>query len=262
MATKNSSEITVEQKLRALYDLQIIHSKLDEIRNTRGELPVEVEDLENDIAGLEKRIENLKEDIDSLNVDIKEKNEVKKNSQALIKKYTKQLDDIRNDREHTSLTKEIEYQELEIELAEKRIGEFKFKISKVEEKIADVQEKLDGYKKHLKHKKSELNSLIKETEKEEAFLNKKVEEFSELIDNRLLSSYNRIRTASKNGLAVVSVERGAAVGSYFTIPPQKMVEIAMRKKILIDEHSGKILVDEVLAQEEVEKVDNLLLAEK
>jgi len=256
--TKNTPEITVEQKLRALYDLQIIHSKLDEIRSVRGELPIEVEDLENDILGLEKRILKHKEEIEGLNAEIKLKNEVKKNSGSLIIKYNKQLDNIRNDREHTSLTKEIEYQELEIELVEKRVKEFQYKITKVEENISVIQEKLDAFKKHLSHKKSELDSLLKETEKEEKFLNDKGLEFTKLIDKRLLSSYERIRNNSKNGLAVVSIERGAAVGSYFTIPPQKIVEISSRKKIISDEHSGKILVDEVLAQEETERINNLL----
>lgn len=253
-----ATEITVEQKLRALYDLQIIHTKLDEIRNTRGELPIEVEDLENDILGLEKRIEKYNSEINSFNNEIKIKNDAIKNSESLIKKYTKQLDNIRNDREHTALTKEIEYQELEIQLFEKRIREFNFKITKVQENIDSTQEKLDSYKNHLTHKKNELDALLKETEKEENFLNTKAEEYSKLIDARLLSSYNKIRGGSKNGLAVVSIERGAAVGSYFTIPPQKIMEISLRKKIISDEHSGKILVDEVLAQEEIEKMQRLL----
>lgn len=253
-----ASEITVEQKLRALYDLQIIHTKLDEIRNTRGELPIEVEDLENDILGLEKRIEKYNSEINSLTNDIKIKNDAIKNSESLIKKYTKQLDNIRNDREHTALTKEIEYQELEIQLFEKRIKEFNYKISKIQENIDSTQEKLDSYKTHLTHKKNELDSLLKETEKEEVFLNNKAEEYAKLIDGRLLASYSKIRSNSKNGLAVVSIERGAAVGSYFTIPPQKIMEISLRKKIISDEHSGKILVDEVLAQEENEKMNRLL----
>lgn len=254
----STTEKTVEEKLRALYDLQIIHSRLDEIRNTRGELPMEVEDLENEIAGLEKRSSKFTDEIELLNKEIKIKEEEIAHSQSLIQRYTKQLDNVRNDREHNSLSKEIEYQELEIQLAEKRIKEFKAKIEQKQEVVDELTEKIQKLKEHLTFKKSELEQLIKETEKEEAFLNKKAEEFSKLIDERLLASYYHIRNNSKNGLAIVSVERGAAVGSYFTIPPQKVVELSMRKKIITDEHSGKILVDQALANEEAEKMAAIL----
>ena len=246
-------EVTVEDKLRALYDLQLIDSRIDEIKSTRGELPLEIEDLEDDIAGLTKRLDNFKEDIENLNNSISDKNQAIEESKVLMKKYTEQQKNIRNNREFDSLTKEVEFQELEIQLAEKNIKEFKAKIAHKEEVIESSESKLSDLKTHLAHKKSELSDIMSETEKEEAVLNKKSEEFSKLIEGRLLQAYTRIRKNVRNGLAVVAVERGAA-GSYFTIPPQRQMEIAMRKKIITDEHSGRILVDIELATEEKKKM--------
>ena len=247
-------EVTVEDKLRALYDLQLIDSRIDEIKSTRGELPLEIEDLEDDIAGLTKRLDNFKEDIENLNNSISDKNQAIEESKVLMKKYTEQQKNIRNNREFDSLSKEVEFQELEIQLAEKNIKEFKAKIAHKEEVIESSESKLSDLKTHLAHKKSELSDIMSETEKEEAVLNKKSEEFSKLIEERLLQAYNRIRKNVRNGLAVVAVERGAAAGSYFTIPPQRQMEIAMRKKIITDEHSGRILVDIELATEEKQKM--------
>ncbi len=253
-----TKEITVEDKLRALYDLQIIDSRLDELTNTRGELPMEVEDLENDILGLEKRKEKLEGEIESLQNDIKAKKESNKNSIALINKYKKQQDNVRNNREFEALTKEVEYQELEIQLAEKREKEYTAKIEHKTEVLEELNQKIESYKEHLTHKRSELDTIIKETLEEEEFLSKKSEEFASKLDDRLMRSYTRIRENSPNGLAVVSIERGAVNGSFFTIPPQKIIEIGNRKKVMSDEHSGKILVDEELANEEREKMQSIL----
>ncbi len=259
MATKKKSDtISVEEKLRALYDLQIIDSRLDEIRNTRGELPMEVEDLESEIAGLEKKISKIKDEISGFDNEISIKKEAIKNSESLIKKYAKQQDNVRNNREFESLAKEVEYQQLEIQLSEKRIKEFSYKIEQKNQLIEEQKAKHSLLSDHLKHKKNELDTLVQETEKEETFLLKKSEEYAKLIDERLLNSYNRLRKNSKNGLAVVSIERGAAKGSFFTIPPQRQMEIAARKKVMTDEHSGKILVDEELANEEKEKMRKIL----
>ncbi len=258
MAKTKKSDVTVEDKLRALYDLQLIDSRLDEIRNTRGELPLEVQDLEDDIAGYEKRHAKITEEVKELDKDIKARKESIKQSEALIKKYTGQQDNVRNNREFEALAKEIEYQELEIELSEKRIKEFKFKIEEKKELIAKVDEKLANYREHLDHKNSELDKIVKETEKEEKTLLKKAEEFSQNIEPRLLKAYTKIRAAVKNGLAVVPVERGASAGSYFTIPPQRQMEIALRKKIITDEHSGRILVDAELAAEERQKMEDII----
>lgn len=251
---KKKTEVTVEEKLRALYDLQIIDSRLDEIRNTRGELPVEVEDLESEIAGLEKRTEKFQQDVKSQNEEINNKNEVISRAKTLIEKYKAQQDKVRNNKEFEAFAKEIEYQELEIQLAEKKIKEANGKIEHKNETLNDLNEKIENLKSHLKFKKEELSGLISETEKEEEFLIKKSKEFAKNIEERLLTSYTRIRTGSTNGLAVVGLERGAAKGSFFTIPPQRQVEIAQRKKIIIDEFSGKILVDDELVNEETEKM--------
>jgi len=259
MAKKDQQkEMSVEEKLRALYDLQLIDSRLDEIRNTRGELPLEVEDLSDDVAQMETRIQKVEDEIKELEDEIKLKKEAIKNSEALMKKYTKQQDNVRNNREFDSLAKEVEYQELEIQLSEKRIKEFQTKIEHKKQVQEEINTKLDSMRSHLDHKKSEINAIIKETEKEEEFLIKKSEEFSAVLDERLFKAYNRIRTNMKNGLAVVPVHRDASVGSFFTIPPQRQMDIAQRKKIISDEHSGRILVDAELAQEEKEKIDALL----
>ena len=259
MAKKDQQkEMSVEEKLRALYDLQLIDSRLDEIRNTRGELPLEVEDLSDDVAQMDTRIQKIDEEIKDLDGEIKLKNEAIKNSEALIKKYAKQQDNVRNNREFDSLAKEVEFQELEIQLSEKRIKEFKAKIDHKKQVQEEINTKLASMRTHLDHKKSELDAIIKETEKEEEFLVKKSEEFSEVLDERLLKAYRRIRTNMKNGLAVVPVQRDASVGSFFTIPPQRQMDIAQRKKIISDEHSGRILVDAELALEEKEKIESLL----
>ncbi len=259
MAKKDQQkEMSVEEKLRALYDLQLIDSRLDEIRNTRGELPLEVEDLSDDVAQMETRIQKIDDEIKELDGEIKLKKEAIKNSEALIKKYAKQQDNVRNNREFDSLAKEVEYQELEIQLSEKRIKEFNVKIEHKKQIQEEINTKLDSMKSHLEHKKSELDAIIKETEKEEEFLVKKSEEFSGALEERLFNAYKRIRTNMKNGLAVVPVNRNASVGSFFTIPPQRQMDIAQRKKIISDEHSGRILVDAELAEEEKEKIDALL----
>lgn len=255
---KKAQEISVEDKLRALYDLQIIDSRLDEIRNTRGELPIEVEDLEIEIEGLNKRAAKFSSEIKDLQDQIKAKKEAGSHAQNLIEKYKSQQDNVRNNKEFEALGKEIEFQELEIQLADKKIREFNAKIDHKNEVLAEVNGKIDELTNHLNFKKNELDGLVSETQKEEEYLLEKSKEFSEKIDDRLLSSYNRIRTSSSNGLAVVGIERGAAKGSYFTIPPQKQLEIAQRKRIIIDEYSGKILVDDELVMEEQEKMKTII----
>ena len=250
-------ELNVEDKLRALYALQLVDSKIDEIRNVRGELPLEVEDLEDEVAGLSTRLEKLKSDLESIDEQIKVKKNAIDEHKAAIKKYLEQQKNVRNNREFNSLTKEVEFQELEIQLAEKHIKEMKASIEHKKEVVAQTKEKLDGKQNHLKHKKAELSDIMAETEKEENFLSAKSEELRGQIEERLIAAYDRIRNSVRNGLAVVSIERGASAGSFFTIPPQTQMEIAARKKIITDEHSGRILVDGVLADEEREKMDKL-----
>ncbi|WP_378186925.1 zinc ribbon domain-containing protein [Aquimarina sp. W85] len=247
-------EVTVEQKLRALFDLQLIDSRVDEIRNVRGELPLEVEDLEDEVAGLNKRLEKLKEDLETIDESIKNKKNLTEEAKVLIKKYQEQQKNVRNNREFNSLSKEIEFQELEIELSDKHIKEFKAQIIQKNEIIDQTKEKLKERNSHLAHKKGELDAILAETEKEEQALLAKSANFENDIEERLVKAYKRIRNNVKNGLAVVPIERGASGGSFFTIPPQVQMEIASRKKIITDEHSGRILVDEELAQEEREKM--------
>ena len=250
-------EINVEDKLRALYALQLVDSKIDEIRNVRGELPLEVDDLEDEVAGLSTRLDKLKSDLETIDDQIKEKKNAIDGHKESIKKYLEQQKNVRNNREFNSLTKEVEFQELEIQLAEKHIKEMKASIEHKKEVVAQTKEKLDGKQTHLKHKKAELSDIMAETEKEENFLSGKSEELRGQIEERLIAAYDRIRNSVRNGLAVVSIERGASAGSFFTIPPQTQMEIAARKKIITDEHSGRILVDGVLADEEKEKMEKL-----
>ena len=253
MATK--TEVTVEEKLRALYDLQLIDSRIDEIRSVRGELPLEVEDLEDEVAGMNTRLEKLKADLEVIEEQIKEKKNNIEESKALMKKYTAQQDNVRNNREYNSLSKEVEFQELEIQLAEKNIKEYRAQIEQKNQVIEETKGRFDERSEHLKHKQNELDEILKETEKEEQTLIKESENFESQIEPRLIKAYKRIRTNVKNGLAVVPVERGASGGSFFTIPPQVQMEIAGRKKIITDEHSGRILVDPDLAAEEREKME-------
>jgi predicted nucleic acid-binding Zn-ribbon protein len=253
----NVKEMSVEDKLRALYDLQLIDSRIDEIRNVRGELPLEVEDLEDEVAGLKSRTEKLKNDLASVDEQIKTKKNTIEIHKEGIKKYTEQQQNVRNNREFNSLSKEIEFQELEIELAEKQIKELKASTEFKKSQLAETQEKLASKQNHLDHKKQELDAIMAETQKEEQFLIEKSNEYAAKIEDRLLAAYKRIRASVKNGLAVVCIERGASAGSFFTIPPQTQVEIAARKKVITDEHSGRILIDNVLAEEEKEKMKAL-----
>lgn len=250
-------ELTVEERLRALYDLQLIDSRVDEIRNVRGELPLEVRDLEDEVEGFKLRLQKLEDSLTDIDNQIKAKKNLIEEAKALIKKYNEQQKNVRNNREFNSLAKEVEFQELEIQLAEKNINEFKAQIEQKKEVIDGTKERLKEREDHLKHKKGDLDAILAETEKEEKVLLEKSEEYKTKIEERLAKAYTKIRTNVKNGLAVVPIERGASGGSYFTIPPQVQVEIASRKKIITDEHSGRILVDAELAEEQKVKMEKL-----
>jgi predicted nucleic acid-binding Zn-ribbon protein len=250
-------ELTVEERLRALYDLQLIDSRVDEIRNVRGELPLEVRDLEDEVEGFKLRLQKLEDSLTDIDNQIKGKKNLIEEAKTLIKKYNEQQKNVRNNREFNSLAKEVEFQELEIQLAEKHIKEFKAQIEQKKEVIEGTKERLKEREEHLKHKKGDLDAILVETEKEEKVLLEKSEEYKTKIEERLAKAYTKIRTNVKNGLAVVPIERGASGGSYFTIPPQVQVEIASRKKIITDEHSGRILVDAELAEEQKVKMEKL-----
>jgi predicted nucleic acid-binding Zn-ribbon protein len=242
MATKTKTEIGVSEKLDALYKLQSIDSQVDKIRTVRGELPLEVQDLEDEIVGLNTRAEKVKADLkEQENVTVELKNKIVE-CNAAIKKYTEQQKNVRNNREFESLSKEIEFQTLEIQLCEKRIKENKFAIDSKKEILTEAEEKLARRQADLVSKKGELDEIVAETEKEEEALSKKSATARKNIDERLLFAYDKLRTNAKNGLAVVQVVRDSCGGCFNSIPPQRQMEIEMRKKITICEHCGRILV--------------------
>ena len=236
----------LEEELKALYQLQNIDSLVDEIRILRGELPVEVQELEETINGLKLRIAKQQEEMESLEKMIAEKKNTAKDSQTLIKKYESQQNKVRNNREFESLTKELEFQKLEIQLSEKRVKEYKASIIAKQELMKQSEEFLAGKNKDLKAKKDELEKIVSETEKEEKDLLKKSTDAKSHIDQTLLNAYNRIRPNFRNGLAVVTIERGACSGCFVKIPPQRQTEITAHKKLVVCEHCGRILVDKNL----------------
>lgn len=246
-SANEETEISIEKKLIALYSLQQVDSQIDKIKIIRGELPLEVEDLEDEIIGLQTRIDNYIQEIQTLNVSIKEKENQIVDSQSQIKRYEEQQNNVRNNREYDSLTKEVEYQNLEIALAEKRAREFAHLLSLKNEEIEEAQKILDERKNDLEVKKAELSDIVSETEKEEQSLQKKSKEFQRMIEDRLIIAYSRIRENARNGLAVVSVERDACGGCFSSIPPQRQLDIRMHKKIIVCEYCGRILVDHGLA---------------
>jgi uncharacterized protein len=236
-------EISVEEKLRTLFQLQIVNSEIDKIRTLRGELPLEVQDLEDEIVGLETRINKFKEEVKSFehNISIK-KNEIAL-AESQIKKYKEQQNNVRNNREFDSLSKEIEYQVLEIELCEKRIREFAALIKDKTVLIDESKKIFDERTSDINAKKSELDEIIGDTKKEEEDLNNRSKSLESKIEERLLIAYRKIRKNARNGLAVVSVERDACGGCFNKIPPQRQLDIKSRKKIIVCEYCGRILVD-------------------
>jgi len=237
-------DITIEKKLIALYSLQQINSQVDKIRIIRGELPLEVQDLEDDVAGLETRVLNYSKEMESLKESIEEKKNSIKECKTLIKKYDEQQMNVRNNREFDSITKELEFQNLEIQLCDKRIKEFKAAFDAKKEVIENSNAILEERKADLEVKKNELANIIDETEKEENMLIEKSNKNEEFIEERLLTAYKRIRKNARNGLAVVLVERDACGGCFNKIPPQRQLDIRMHKKIIVCEYCGRILVDE------------------
>jgi predicted nucleic acid-binding Zn-ribbon protein len=237
------AEMTVAEKLKALYDLQLVDTAIDKIRILRGELPLEVQDLEDEIEGLQTRVSKYDDDIAALDKSINAKKQEISNAQDLIKKYEEQQNNVRNNREYDSLSKEIEFQTLEIELSEKRIREFTVLIDEKKVVIGESTEVLEGRKLDLENKKKELEDIIDETKKEEGVMGKKSAGLEGIIEERLISAYKKIRGNARNGLAVVPVERDACGGCFNKIPPQRQLDIASRKKIIVCEYCGRILVD-------------------
>ncbi|MHB8205863.1 zinc ribbon domain-containing protein [Mucilaginibacter sp.] len=242
-------EQTVEQKLKALYELQTIHTKVDKIRQVRGELPMEVADLEDDVAGLETRIQKIKAELDDLEDDIVTRKNLIKDSQSNIKKYETQLNEVKNNREYDAISKEVEIQGLDIQVSEKKIREFGFEIVTKTQVYEKALADLDARKSDLDAKKAELGTITAETEKEESELSAQAEKAKAGIDERLLIAYTRLRGNAKNGLAVVTIQRDSCSGCFNQIPPQRQSDIRQRKKIIVCEHCGRILVDEQMALE-------------
>lgn len=241
-------DVSIERKLVSLFNLQQVDTEINKIRIVRGELPLEVQDLEDEIAGLETRIDNYKAELEQLEASVKEKKAAQKECVAMIKKYEVQQNNVRNNREFDSLSKEIEFQNLEIQLCEKRIKEFTAQAESKKAAIASAKELLDERLEDLKQKKIELEEIVAETEKEESRLLKKFQENQKFIEERLLTAYQRIKKNAKNGLAVVSVERDACGGCFNKIPPQKQLDIKMHKKIIVCEYCGRILVDKSIEE--------------
>ncbi len=241
-------EVSVEQKLIALYTLQQIDSQVDKIKIIRGELPLEVEDLEDEIAGLETRIANFHKEEEDFNNLILEQKGVIKDSESLITKYKDQQMNVRNNREYDSLTKELEFQALEIELAEKKIKDSIYKIELINAEIEKSQEKLNDKKNDLDAKNKELSDIVKETVKEEEKLIERSVKNEKFIEERLLTAYKRIRLNARNGLAVVQIERDACGGCFNKIPPQHQLDIRVHKKIIVCDYCGRILVDNEVAE--------------
>ena len=249
MVTNNNEkmqELTVEEKLQNLYELQRIDTEIDKIKTLRGELPLEVQDLEDEIAGLETRIENLKVELGELDkTSSTRKMDIKKAEEA-IKKYSEQLDNVRNNREYDALSKEIEFQKLEIELQEKRIREAQKAKAEKEALMEESKKRYEDKVSDLEAKKGELNDIINETHKDEESLQTKSEELAATIDERLLTAYRRIRSNARNGLAVVTVDRDACGGCFNKIPPQRQLGIRSRKIIIVCAYCGRILIDKYI----------------
>jgi predicted nucleic acid-binding Zn-ribbon protein len=237
------TEMSVEDKLNALFELQQVDSGLDRIKILRGELPLEVQDLEDEVEGLETRIKNFEKEISVLQDSITKKNNEIVTSKGLIKKYQEQQNNVRNNREFDSISKEMEFQTLEIELSEKRKREFSQQVDEKKALIAESQKLLDERKGDLQNKKSELEEIITDTKKEEENLLKRSTEIQKSVEQRLVIAYQKIRTNARNGLAVVTVQRDACGGCFNKIPPQRQLDIRSRKKIIVCEYCGRILVD-------------------
>ncbi|MCK5169860.1 MAG: hypothetical protein KAQ75_08270 [Bacteroidales bacterium] len=246
---KENTDLTVEEKLKALFELQMVDSKIDNIKRLRGELPLEVQDLEDEIEGLQTRVQNFEDDVVKLEEYITNKKNEIKDAQASIKKYTEQQNNVRNNREFDSLSKEIEFQTLEIELYEKRIKEYTVKIEEKKIVIEESKGVLEDRTGDLETKNSELNSITSETQKEEEGLENKSLAIQEVIEDRLRNAYKKIRGNARNGLAVVPVQRDACGGCFNKIPPQRQLDVRSRKKIIVCEYCGRILVDPDMEEE-------------
>lgn len=253
MAKKDPTDLSVEEKLKALYQLQTTLSGIDEKRALRGELPLEVQDLEDEIAGLTTRMEKIKTEIDEFKKAITQKKADITSAESSVERYKKQLDEVKNNREYDTLTKEIEFQSLEIQLCNKKIKEALIKVEEKNADLAEADELIKDRTAALKEKKEELDEIMQETRDEEEKLKNKASELEGTIEPRLLSSFKRIRKNSRNGLGIVYVQRDACGGCFNKIPPQRQLDIKMHKKVIVCEYCGRIMIDPELAGVKVEK---------
>lgn len=247
MAKKDPTDLTVEEKLETLYKLQTTLSAIDEKRSLRGELPLEVQDLEDEIAGLTTRVEKIKDEIEDFQQAVTQKKAEIAAAQISVKKYNEQLDDVQNNREYDTLKKEIEFQTLEIELCNKKIREAATKVEERKSDLKRAEEQIDDRKQALEEKKNELDEIIEETRAEEERLRDKAKDLEMKVEPRLLTSFKRIRKNARNGLGIVYVQRDACGGCFNKIPPQRQLDIKMHKKIIVCEYCGRIMIDPELA---------------
>ena len=247
MAKKDPTDLTVEEKLETLYKLQTTLSAIDEKRALRGELPLEVQDLEDEIAGLTTRVEKIKDEIEDFQQAVTQKKAEIAAAQISVKKYNEQLDDVQNNREYDTLKKEIEFQTLEIELCNKKIREAATKVEERKSDLKRAEEQIDDRKQALEEKKNELDEIIEETRAEEERLRDKAKDLEMKVEPRLLTSFKRIRKNARNGLGIVYVQRDACGGCFNKIPPQRQLDIKMHKKIIVCEYCGRIMIDPELA---------------
>ena len=253
MAKKDPTDLSVEEKLKTLYQLQSALSAIDEKRALRGELPLEVQDLEDEIEGLTTRIEKIKNEIDEFKHAVTQKNGEIEDAKASVERYKNQLNDVKNNREYDTLSKEIEFQTLEIELCNKKIREANNRIQEKQQELAENEEVIKDRQADLEVKKSELDEIMAETRAEEEKLKEKVKDLESKIENRLLTSFKRIRKNARNGLGVVYVQRDACGGCFNKIPPQRQLDIKMHKKIIVCEYCGRIMIDPELAGVKIDK---------
>ena len=254
MAKKDPTDMPVEERLKTLYQLQITLSGIDEKRALRGELPLEVQDLEDEIEGLNTRIEKIQNEINDYEQAVTMKKGEIETAKASVERYKNQLNDVKNNREYDTLSKEIEFQSLEIELCNKKIKEANFKIEEKKAELAQNQEIIDDRRQALDLKKSELDEIMEETRAEEEKLKAKVKDLEVKIEPRLLTSFKRIRKNARNGLGIVYVQRDACGGCFNKIPPQRQLDIKMHKKVIVCEYCGRILIDPELAGVKIDKV--------
>ena len=253
MAKKDPTDLSVEEKLKALYHLQTTLSSIDEKRTLRGELPLEVQDLEDEIEGLTTRVEKIEGEIKDYKTAITQKNGEIANAEASVERYKTQLNDVKNNREYDTLSKEIEFQELEIQLCQKKIREANVRIEERKADLAQAQEIIADRRQALEEKKNELDEIMDETRAEEDRLKDKARELEQKIESRLLSSFKRIRKNARNGLGIVYVQRDACGGCFNKIPPQRQLDIKIHKKIIVCEYCGRILIDPELAGVKIDK---------